>query len=89
LGSIRDLFGKIKSIDAKHGKFDFTLCLGDFFGPLRTAEEDSKDGEDEIGLLLEGKIEGAKQLCSDESYLTDIMYSTNDLLYHTGWQPSS
>ncbi|KIK61829.1 hypothetical protein GYMLUDRAFT_42253 [Collybiopsis luxurians FD-317 M1] len=53
-GSIRDLFTKIKTIDAKHGKFDFALCAGDFFGPLNDAKEDA---EDEMSLLLDGKLE--------------------------------
>lgn len=57
LGSIRELFAKIKTIDAKHGKFDFALCLGDFFGPLKT-EENGDTGEDEIDELLAGKIDG-------------------------------
>jgi hypothetical protein len=57
VGSICDLFAKIKSIDAKHGKFDFVLCTGDFFGPLKDLDDEST-GEDEVLLLLEGKIEG-------------------------------
>lgn len=51
VGSIRDLFAKIAAIDAKHGKFDFVLCVGDLFGSL----EDS-DAQDEINQLLDGKI---------------------------------
>ncbi len=58
-GSIQDLFAKIKAIDAKHGKFDFVLCTGDFFGPLKDLGD---DGEDETKLLLEGQIEGTFQL---------------------------
>ncbi|KAF8896981.1 CwfJ C-terminus 1-domain-containing protein-like protein [Mucidula mucida] len=53
LGSIRDLFAKVKAIDAKHGKFDFVLCVGDFFGPPKIDDE----GEDETELLLNGQIE--------------------------------
>ncbi|VDB82716.1 unnamed protein product [Peniophora sp. CBMAI 1063] len=53
LGQISDLFAKVQSINAKHGKFDLVLCLGDFFGPV-------KEGEGELnadGLaLLEGKL---------------------------------
>jgi hypothetical protein len=50
LGSISDLFSKIKNINAKHGPFDFALCVGDFFA------EGSND--DEI-LLLQGKLDGS------------------------------
>ncbi|KAJ7047215.1 CwfJ C-terminus 1-domain-containing protein-like protein [Mycena alexandri] len=52
VGSIRDLFAKIKAIDAKHGKFDLVLCTGDFFGPL-----DSASAEDETTQLLAGILE--------------------------------
>ncbi|TFK42465.1 CwfJ C-terminus 1-domain-containing protein-like protein, partial [Crucibulum laeve] len=55
VGSIRDLFAKVKAIDAKHGKFDLVLCAGDFFGPLR--EERDANKEDETNLLLEGKLD--------------------------------
>ncbi|OJA10208.1 hypothetical protein AZE42_05129 [Rhizopogon vesiculosus] len=55
LGSIRDLFVKIKAIDAKHGKFDCVLCVGDFFGPLKESEG---NGTDETEQLLNGDIEG-------------------------------
>ncbi|KAI0310186.1 nuclear protein [Amylostereum chailletii] len=52
-GAIGDLFVKITAINAKHGKFDLVLCLGDFFGH-------AKDGEDEGGgdtaLLLEDNL---------------------------------
>lgn len=56
LGSVRDLFAKIKSIDAKHGKFDCVLCVGDFFGPLQDAS--AHDGtQDEVSQLLNGNIQ--------------------------------
>ncbi|KAF9482819.1 nuclear protein [Pholiota conissans] len=56
VGSISDLFTKIKAIDAKHGKFDLVLCIGDFFGPLNDTEnEPHKD--DEILKLLDGRLE--------------------------------
>jgi hypothetical protein len=56
-GSIRQLFLKIKAIDAKHGKFDFVLCTGDFFGPIR--ENDAPESEDDqVRELLEGRLEG-------------------------------
>ncbi|KAL0060002.1 hypothetical protein AAF712_013238 [Marasmius tenuissimus] len=54
VGSIKDLFAKVKAIDAKHGKFDFVLCLGDFFGPLG---QQTGDSEDQVSMLLEGKLE--------------------------------
>ncbi|KIJ69163.1 hypothetical protein HYDPIDRAFT_164801 [Hydnomerulius pinastri MD-312] len=56
VGSIRDLFSRVKTIDAKHGKFDCVLCVGDFFGPLQEAHA-GKDREDEISQLLSGGIE--------------------------------
>ncbi|KAH8826884.1 nuclear protein [Flagelloscypha sp. PMI_526] len=37
-GQIRALFDKIKSINSKHGPFDFCLCIGDFFS-LEYGEE--------------------------------------------------
>uniref|UniRef100_A0A8H7Y5J6 CCHC-type domain-containing protein n=1 Tax=Psilocybe cubensis TaxID=181762 RepID=A0A8H7Y5J6_PSICU len=55
-GSIRDLFSKIKAIDAKYGKFDLVLCTGDFFGPLKDAGDETKE-EDDISLLLSGSLE--------------------------------
>lgn len=57
IGSIRDLFAKVKAVDAKHGKFDLVLCTGDFFGP-KLDRENEADGESETNLLLEGKLEG-------------------------------
>lgn len=57
IGSIRDLFAKVKAIDAKHGKFDLVLCTGDFFGPIKDTEVDSEDS-DETTQLLDGAIEG-------------------------------
>ncbi|KAJ8594437.1 hypothetical protein M405DRAFT_850139 [Rhizopogon salebrosus TDB-379] len=56
LGSIRDLFAKIKAIDAKHGKFDCVLCVGDFFGPLKESGDEGH-GTDETEQLLNGDIE--------------------------------
>ena len=57
VGSIRELFAKIKTIDEKHGKFDFALCVGDFFGPPKSAEEEYQK-DHEIVQLLEGHLEG-------------------------------
>ena len=56
VGSFRELFAKIKAIDAKHGKFDLVLCTGDFFGPPKVDEEYGED--DEITQLLNGTLEG-------------------------------
>ncbi|TBU65503.1 nuclear protein [Dichomitus squalens] len=56
VGSIRELFAKVKSIDEKHGKFDFVLCLGDFFGPPKDAE-DTYEEDHEILQLLDGRLE--------------------------------
>ena len=58
VGSIREMFAKIKAIDAKHGKFDFVLCAGDFFGPVKEDTNEST-GEDDISQLLGGNIEGS------------------------------
>ncbi|KAJ3569956.1 hypothetical protein NP233_g4719 [Leucocoprinus birnbaumii] len=58
VGSISALLAKIKAIDAKHGKFDLALCIGDFFGPSKEDTEE-EDGDDDISLLLDGKLEGA------------------------------
>ncbi|KAF5315677.1 hypothetical protein D9611_004814 [Ephemerocybe angulata] len=55
VGSIRELFAKVKAIDAKHGKFDLLLCTGDFFGPIQTPGENAID--DEVSQLLLGQIE--------------------------------
>jgi hypothetical protein len=57
-GSIRDLFAKVKAIDAKHGKFDLVFCIGDFFGPANTSD-DASAAEDDTWKLLSGELEGA------------------------------
>lgn len=69
LGSLRELFTKIKSIDAKHGKFDCVLCVGDFFGPLQAAGADSA-AKDELTDLLDGAIPGILILLSQNAILT-------------------
>jgi len=48
------LFTKLKALDAKHGKFDFVLCTGDFFGLVKETYTD----DDEVSRLLDGKLEG-------------------------------
>ncbi len=58
VGLIRDLFAKIKAIDAKHGKFDIVLCTGDFFGPLKD-DQSELAADSEIAELLDGRLEGA------------------------------
>lgn len=63
VGSIRDLFTKVKAIDAKHGKFDLILCTGDFFGPANTSD-DVSSVEDDTSKLLAGELEG---VCSQIS----------------------
>jgi hypothetical protein len=47
-GVFSEFFDKLRSIDAKHGKFDFVLCVGDFFGTAK---------DEEIRRLLDGEIE--------------------------------
>ncbi|KAH8099564.1 nuclear protein [Cristinia sonorae] len=54
-GSIREMFSKVKAIDAKHGKFDLVLCTGDFFGPPKVDEEYGEN--DEVMQLLDGSLE--------------------------------
>lgn len=57
-GAYTALVGKVKAIDAKHGKFEMLLCLGDFFA--------SPDAEaTELDDLLNGKI-----ICEFREYLT-------------------
>jgi hypothetical protein len=56
VGSIRDLFAKTKAIDAKYGKFDLLICVGDFFGPARDEEVVSAENDD-ISQLLDGRLE--------------------------------
>ncbi|KAF4603696.1 hypothetical protein EYR40_000864 [Pleurotus pulmonarius] len=54
VGALRDLFSKVKGINAKHGPFDFVLCAGDFFGPPSTKNTNT---DDQITQLLDGKLE--------------------------------
>ena len=55
VGSIRDIFAKIDGINTKHGKFDVVLCIGDFFGPVKT---DGTTDNPEVAQLLNGDIVG-------------------------------
>ncbi|KAG8943435.1 hypothetical protein FRC04_002900 [Tulasnella sp. 424] len=52
LGSISNLFTKVKTINAKHGPFELLLCTGDFFGPPGAANE-----SEEVDALLSGQLE--------------------------------
>ncbi|KAI0064719.1 hypothetical protein BV25DRAFT_284021 [Artomyces pyxidatus] len=56
LGSIHELFGKIKTINAKHGKFDLVLCVGDFFGGESPNNEEGSAGD--LSQLLSGQLQG-------------------------------
>lgn len=69
MGSIKDIFAKIKTIDAKHGKFDFAVCAGDFFGPMKEEGHD-----DELSHFLGGNIEGAHAV---PSAVLQCWYSCN------------
>ena len=81
MGSIRELFAKIKSIDDKHGKFDFVLCLGDFFGPPKDTE-DTYEEDHEIMQLLDGRLEGVNDqvcMCVPSQYMCS---SPRRMLHH-------
>ena len=56
IGSIRDLFAKVEAIDAKHGKFDLLICVGDFFGQPNDGEVSEEN--DDISQLLDGRLQG-------------------------------
>lgn len=53
----------MKAIDAKHGKFEMLLCVGDFFPPPGTDEA-------ELDSLLDGKLEGTFLRVSSITQLT-------------------
>jgi hypothetical protein len=80
VGCIRDLFAKVKAINAKHGKFDLVLCAGDFFGPLKGGGDE--DGEDETFQLLSGKLEGQLRSVSHIPAHICIPCSPNRMLHH-------
>lgn len=63
LGAYTSLFAKVKAIDAKHGKFEVLLCVGDFFPPPGTDEA-------ELESLLDGKLTGAFLRVSSITQLT-------------------
>jgi hypothetical protein len=54
-GSIKDLFAKVTTINAKHGPFDLVLCTGDFFGQPGTVAE---RGAIDMKGLLDGTLAG-------------------------------
>jgi hypothetical protein len=62
IGSIRDLFAKVEAIDAKHGKFDLLICVGDFFGPPSDGEVSEEN--DDISQLLDGRLQGMLVSCT-------------------------
>ena len=67
IGSIRDLFAKVKAIDDKHGKFDLLICVGDFFGPA--SDEEVSEGDNDISQLLDGRLEGIFMFVQHIAYL--------------------
>jgi hypothetical protein len=83
VGSIRDLFAKIKAIDAKHGKFDLVLCTGDFFGPLG-----DPGAEEQTSQLLQGEIEGARLFESVSGHIRAAVSSSDRMLHHARRQSS-
>lgn len=64
-GQYSSLFTKAKAIDAKHGKFEILLCVGEFFAP-------KEDEEKELDDLLDGKLAGPFGFC---------FYTKVDLLF--------
>jgi hypothetical protein len=72
IGSIRDLFAKVEAIDAKHGKFDLLICVGDFFGP-------ASEENDDISQLLDGRLQGMLMSCTTYNILIGGQ-STNRML---------
>ena len=86
-GSVRELFAKVKSIDERHGKFDFVLCLGDFFGPPKDAEE-AYEGDHEIIQLLDGRLEGrVNPGISMYVSLSTLCFSPNRMLHYARRAP--
>ena len=53
LGNICSLFEKVKALDAKYGKFEFAICVGDFFGST------SDENDAQIDDLLAGRTTGS------------------------------
>lgn len=60
LGNINSLFEKVKSLDAKYGKFEFAICVGDFFGP--TSDENDAQIEDLLASRTTGSSSSAGSL---------------------------
>jgi hypothetical protein len=79
IGSIRDLFAKVEAIDAKHGKFDLLICVGDFFGPASDGEVSEEN--DDISQLLDGRLQGMLVSCTAYNILIRGQ-STNRMLYY-------
>ena len=77
IGSIRELFAKVEAIDAKHGKFDLLICVGDFFGPASDGEVSGEN--DDISQLLDGRLQGMLMTYTKYSILIRCQ-STNRML---------
>jgi len=60
LGNISSLFEKVKALDAKYGKFEFAICIGDFFGP--TSDENDAQIEDLLASRTIGSSVSASPL---------------------------
>ena len=58
LGDISSLFEKVKALDSKYGKFEFAICVGDFFGP--TSDENDAQIED---LLASRTVGSSSSIC--------------------------
>ena len=68
----------MKAIDAKHGKFDMVICIGDFF-----ADSESEDAE--LNALLDDKLEGIKIAFSTrghDAHMKPTRASAYHDLYH-------
>jgi hypothetical protein len=86
IGNINSLFEKVKALDAKYGKFEFALCLGDFFGPA------SDENDAQIEDLLASRSTGSSSSVglyhpSVDSRNPD--YSASDDLYYDRYALSS
>lgn len=63
----------MKAIDAKHGKFDVVICVGDFF-----ADPASEDAE--LNALLDGKLEGIEINFYTSSNSADMNFARSQCL---------
>jgi len=60
VGNINSLFEKVKALDSKYGKFEFAICVGDFFGP--TSDESDAQIEDLLASRTTGSSSSARSL---------------------------